>query len=332
MARIRSIKPELRTSITVSMWPREVRYFFVLLWGYLDDYGRGVDDELLVAADCFPRDRDITPDRIDAWLEMIADSGPVCRYEVDGRRYLHAVNWSEHQKPSHPGKSKIPPCPDDEPDDFKKWREANPQRLANRSRKSREGFQKIPEDVPGPSREPSGTPSGPPFGELEHDNTVIDLESYVRDTEAEEPAGHDTSRNSPEPLASTSGDSPETFTPEQGAGSREQGAGGCGGNGRRDSAPNPTPARRRPDGLTTIPDDFYLNDTMRRWSIKTFGNALDPEFETQQFISYWRGEGRRKSNWHEAWQKWMRDSARRKSERAHLRPASGQTPEERGIF
>ena len=156
MARIRSIKPELRTSITVSAWPREVRYFFVLLWGYLDDYGRGVDDELLIASDCFPRDRDITPERVDDWLELISESGPLCRYEVDGRRYIHAVNWREHQKPSHPTNSKIPPCPDDEPDWFKAWREANPQRLRNRSRKSREGFAKIPGAVPCASGKPSG--------------------------------------------------------------------------------------------------------------------------------------------------------------------------------
>ena len=41
MARIRSIKPELRTSLTAAEWPREVRYFWVLLWGYLDDHGYG---------------------------------------------------------------------------------------------------------------------------------------------------------------------------------------------------------------------------------------------------------------------------------------------------
>ena len=43
MARIRSIKPELRTSLTVATWPREARYFWVLLWGYLDDHGYGLD-------------------------------------------------------------------------------------------------------------------------------------------------------------------------------------------------------------------------------------------------------------------------------------------------
>lgn len=53
---------------------------------------------------------------------------------------------------------------------------------------------------------------------------------------------------------------------------------------------------------------------MRRYVASTFP-ALDPEFETEQFISYWRAEGRRKRNWHDAWQKWIRDSARRASER-----------------
>lgn len=111
MARIRSIKPELRTSLTVAEWPREVRYFFALLWGYLDDHGRGVDNNRLILADCFPLDRDLDEHVIDSWLNMIADSGPLCRYEVNGRQYLHAVNWREHQKPSHPTDSRIPPCP-----------------------------------------------------------------------------------------------------------------------------------------------------------------------------------------------------------------------------
>lgn len=73
---------------------------------------------------------------------------------------------------------------------------------------------------------------------------------------------------------------------------------------------------------------------MRRWSVNTFGNALDPDFETKKFIDYWRGEGRRKANWPAAWQKWMRDAAKYQSEKAH-RPhlrAVGETPEDRGVF
>lgn len=90
------------------------------------------------------------------------------------------------------------------------------------------------------------------------------------------------------------------------------------GGGRADQAPAAAAAPSRPDGRTslrTIPDDFHLNDTMRRWAVAAFGQLLDPHFETEQFVSYWRSEGRRKNNWHDAWQKWMRDSAKRASER-----------------
>jgi hypothetical protein len=318
MARIRSIKPELRTSITVSLWPREVRYFFVLLWGYLDDYGRGVDDELLIASDCFPRDRDVTPERVDGWLELIAEAGPLCRYEVDGRNYLHAPNWREHQKPSHPTRSKVPPCPDDEPDGFKAWREANPQRLKNRSRTSRENLQKIHTDAPSTPGGASGRGVDVATGGRGHPNGGVGGDQAEGRVSHEEPAAQGPEFATPESLTNSSGNAPEHFVPEQGSkGAREQGskgAGGCGGGGIQRSEPQPAGAGQRPDGLHTIPDDFYLNDTMRRWAASTVPQ-LDADFETQQFISYWRSEGRRKRNWHDAWQKWMRDSAQRTSQR-----------------
>lgn len=110
MARIRSVKPELRTSLTAAQWSREVRYFFVLLWGYLDDEGKGVDESRLIKADCFPLDDDLDAETIDNWLDLMRASGTVCRYEVGRHRYLHIPEWGEHQKPQHPKKSKIPPC------------------------------------------------------------------------------------------------------------------------------------------------------------------------------------------------------------------------------
>jgi hypothetical protein len=115
MARIRSVKPELRESKIVGSWPFEVRYFWVLFWGYLDDFGRGHDLPKRIAGDCFPDD-DITAEDIDNWLTLMTkgiddDPGPVCRYQVAGRHYVHAVNWKEHQKPNRPSKSRIPKCP-----------------------------------------------------------------------------------------------------------------------------------------------------------------------------------------------------------------------------
>lgn len=154
MARIRSVKPELRTSLTAAEWPREVRYFWVLLWGYLDDHGRGVDEPRLIKADCFPLDDDLTAADIDKWLEMLAaprDDEPasICRYAIGGRRYLHVPRWTNHQKPQHPSDSKIPSCT--RADDCGKG-----------SRDFHEGFMKPRESL-------SGDDSGPGFSAREHD-------------------------------------------------------------------------------------------------------------------------------------------------------------------
>lgn len=118
MARIRSVKPELRTSEVVASWPFEIRYFFVLLWGYLDDKGRGLDVPKTIAGDCFPHDDQVTPAKVNRWLNIMAATKvspgkepPICRYEAGGRRYLHSVNWPEHQKPNRPSPSRLPPCP-----------------------------------------------------------------------------------------------------------------------------------------------------------------------------------------------------------------------------
>jgi hypothetical protein len=116
MARIRSVKPDLRTSMLVASWPVEVRYFFVLLWGYLDDRGRGLDVPKQIAGDCFPYDEKVTAAKVDGWLTLMGrgldgGEGPVCRYTVGGKRYLHCVNWREHQRPNRPTPSRMPPCP-----------------------------------------------------------------------------------------------------------------------------------------------------------------------------------------------------------------------------
>lgn len=74
----------------------------------------------------------------------------------------------------------------------------------------------------------------------------------------------------------------------------------------------------RPDGRPAPidDDDFQLSDAMRRWAIQTFGNALDIDYETAQFIDHHRAEGRRRKNWSAEWQKWMRRSAKWASERS----------------
>ncbi len=111
MARIRSIKPEIRRSLTVCAWPYPIRWTFVGLPGYLDDAGRGHDDTRLIKAELYPLDDDMTAKKIDKHLTTIAETGPLCRYEVDGKRYLHVTSFGEHQRVNRPSPSRIPPCP-----------------------------------------------------------------------------------------------------------------------------------------------------------------------------------------------------------------------------
>jgi len=117
MARIRSVKPEIRRSLTVAEWPHSVRLAWIYLWMYLDDAGRGLDDMRLIVAELFPLDRDVSENKMNRWLGLMAttktaedDVPPLCRYEVQGRRYLHATGW-QHQKINRPQPSRLPPCP-----------------------------------------------------------------------------------------------------------------------------------------------------------------------------------------------------------------------------
>jgi hypothetical protein len=108
MARARMVKPELRTSTKVASWPIELRYFWVLLWGYVDDHGKAKDHPLLVKADCFPLDVDVTAETVDEWLWALSDAQVIVRYTVDGTDFLQIVNWADHQKPQHRGKDEYP--------------------------------------------------------------------------------------------------------------------------------------------------------------------------------------------------------------------------------
>lgn len=112
---MRSIKPEMFRSFTVSGWPVPVRWTFAGLLTYLDDEGRGADDARLIKAEVYPLDDDMTARKVEQHLSTVAGGGPLCRYEVGGRRYLHITSWAEHQRINRPTKSRNPPCPLHEP-------------------------------------------------------------------------------------------------------------------------------------------------------------------------------------------------------------------------
>jgi len=111
VARIRTIKPSMFSSLTVCAWPVDVRWTFAGLFTYLDDYGRGLDEPRLVKAELWPLDDRMTAKKVDEHLDLIASTGPLCRYESGGSRYFHITSWREHQRVNRPTDSKIPLCP-----------------------------------------------------------------------------------------------------------------------------------------------------------------------------------------------------------------------------
>jgi hypothetical protein len=85
---------------------------------------------------------------------------------------------------------------------------------------------------------------------------------------------------------------------------------------------------KEPDGPSPIEvDGFQLTDSMRRWALQTFGPAIDVDHSTAQFVSHYRSTGARRKSWPDAWQKWIRDDAKRSTGRpqqgAFLVPLNG---------
>lgn len=259
MARIRSMKPEFRTSLTVTSWPRDVRQHFALLWGYLDDHGYGIDDARLIKADAWPLDDDITAETVEEWNAIIAGPtpdgrpGPLCRYTVAGRRYMHTRSWTEHQKPSHPGKAKYPPCPinHDDPD----------------SGNSRETLGK----PSGGSREDLTSISGGSRADVASTNGHAQVGVFAR-----------SSGGSPE----SARDLPETLRPEQGAVSSEQGAAArARARVRADSTPPP----RRGDppndtAMRIVTDATDATDSEARQFIAEVMKRTDPPRNLPGFL------------------------------------------------
>jgi hypothetical protein len=110
MARIRSIKPEFFTSISIADLSRDARLMFVGMWTHVDDDGRCIDEPRLIKAALFPLDDDLEPTQIDTLMGELDYHGRIIRYDVDGRRYVQIVGFNEHQKIDRHTPSKHPPC------------------------------------------------------------------------------------------------------------------------------------------------------------------------------------------------------------------------------
>ncbi len=108
MARNRQLSANIRKDDKVNEWPIELRYFWTMLWGYCDDYGRGEYHPKLIKSDAFPLDDEVTSDRVGRWMQALELSGVIRSYEVNDRKYFYCVNWSKYQRLSRPTSSDIP--------------------------------------------------------------------------------------------------------------------------------------------------------------------------------------------------------------------------------
>jgi hypothetical protein len=108
---MRTIKPEVCTSETLTTIPREMRWTFSCFWTHCDDEGRAVWNLRLIKASIYPLDDDVTLDVLEGEFQCLQAIGAVCRYEVNGRKFVHVPSFGEHQHPNRRVQSKLPPCP-----------------------------------------------------------------------------------------------------------------------------------------------------------------------------------------------------------------------------
>jgi hypothetical protein len=112
MARIRSAKPDYWTDPLMCSLPRDIRSTFKGIWEVCaDDHGRFLADARIIKGDVWPLDDDISLKKIEAWLNVLADSGRIQLYFVHGVRYGFVRNWLKHQRVSHPSPSRFPEPP-----------------------------------------------------------------------------------------------------------------------------------------------------------------------------------------------------------------------------
>jgi hypothetical protein len=111
MARMRTVKPEAFTSLSLSDVERGIRWTFAGLWTHCDDEGRAAFDARLLKASIYPLDDSVTIPVISSDMAHLERVGAVCFYVVGGRQYVHVPAWHDHQHPNRKVESKLPACP-----------------------------------------------------------------------------------------------------------------------------------------------------------------------------------------------------------------------------
>jgi hypothetical protein len=164
MARIRTIKPEFFTSLTIADLTPEQRLTFIGLWTHVDDEGRCVDDARLIKAAVWPLD-DRTAADVEDDLRALTESSLIARYTLTRKRYMAVAGWAEHQRINRPTPSKHPAPELGEP--------TPPEPVTSKDDDSLRAHAQLTEDSPPERNREQGTgkgsppaPPGPPKGDV----------------------------------------------------------------------------------------------------------------------------------------------------------------------
>ncbi|MEU5833990.1 hypothetical protein ABZ820_09930 [Streptomyces diacarni] len=111
MARIRTLKPEAFASESLAEVSIHAERTFFGLLTQCDDHGRFRDQPAVIAGLLWSLRPEHGPVGVEDDLTQLATAGLICRYEVDGKRYLHVVTFLRHQRINRPSGIRHPDCP-----------------------------------------------------------------------------------------------------------------------------------------------------------------------------------------------------------------------------
>ncbi|MGW6506478.1 hypothetical protein ACWGCP_02775 [Streptomyces niveus] len=112
MARIRTIKPEAFSSESLAAVSISAERTFFGLLTQADDHGGFRDQPAVIAGLLWSLRPEHGPVGVEDDLTQLAGADLICRYEdEDGKRYLHIVTFTTHQRVNRPSGVRHPPCP-----------------------------------------------------------------------------------------------------------------------------------------------------------------------------------------------------------------------------
>jgi hypothetical protein len=112
MQKPRTIHPNDAQDERLAQLPLSAAYTYAYLPTVLDDEGRRKDQPAVLNGYLWPLRAEQHPiAAMVSDIDVLVESGLVCRYAVDGQDYLHDPRWRSRQKIARPVPSTLPGCP-----------------------------------------------------------------------------------------------------------------------------------------------------------------------------------------------------------------------------